>query len=155
VLDTVRLQWEGVYNLERVDEYSGLDYTMGLYSILDSQFNSITQTWWSHRLLYIGKVYDQTFAERLKQHLAGDDVWRWIRKNLRYHATSKVGHVDLMGRERISFELVSDIESLLINFLKPPGNVKSRVDYYGRTLLVLNGGKYHPLPERISTDDIE
>lgn len=138
-----------------VSRYDDLDYTMGVYMILDSKCNPVTERWGSHKLLYIGKVYDHTFLERFRQHLAGDDVWSWIQKNLKNDAAAKVGHVDLVSGERISFELVGDIESLLINVLKPPANIQSRAGYHGRDLTILNEGKYQPLPERVSTKDIE
>jgi hypothetical protein len=128
---------------------------MGVYMILDSVHNESSGRWGTHRLLYIGQVYDQTFQERLRQHVRGDDVWRWVCRNLRHQATFKIGHVDLPNGSRISRELVDDIESLLINALQPPGNLQSTTNYHGRDLVILNRGRFEPLPPRVSIDDIE
>jgi len=155
VMESVRLLWEGVYNLSELERYDDLDYTMGVYMILDSRHNPVTGKWGSHRLLYIGKVYDQSFRTRLAQHVAGDDVWGWVRRNLENDATAKIGHVELVNGGRISRELVNDIEALLIKTQRPPGNLQSVTDYYGRDLRIHNEGMFRPLPSIISTDDVE
>ena len=153
-MPTVKLIWDGIFDASRIDEYEGLNYTMGVYMILDSIHNRASGRWGSHRLMYIGQVYDQTFQERLNQHVRGDDVWRWIRRNVRHQPTFKIGHIDLQDGNRISRELVDDIEGLLINVLQPPGNLQGISSYSGRALVILNQRRYTPLPPRISTEDI-
>jgi len=153
-LETVQLKWYGPFQLETFDEYDVAEDIMGVYMLLDSEYHAARRTWTHHALLYIGMVYDQTFLDRLKQHMLGDVVWKWIERNHRYEVTIKVARVILLDRERISKPLLQDIEGLLIAVKQPPGNVQSTKTYAGQDLRIRNTGKYSPLRTIISTEDL-
>jgi hypothetical protein len=67
--------WYGSYDPELFYKSDLARDVMGVYMFLDSENHEITNSW-IHPLLYIGMVYDQTFNDRLLQHMRGDDVWQ-------------------------------------------------------------------------------
>jgi len=120
---------------------------------LDSEHHEDRSTW-THRLLYIGMVYDQTFNERVLQHMRGDDVWLWIQDNYEYEVTFKAARIGLPDRQRISPELVQAVESLLIGVMQPRGNIRSTRTYRWRPLKIINTRQFKPLRPTLSTSDL-
>lgn len=121
---------------------------------LDSEHHEDRGTWTHHQILYVGMVYDQTFNDRLTQHLRGDDVWEWIQDHHEFEVTLKAARIGLPSRERISRELVQAVESLLIGVLQPPGNIQSTQTYTRQSLRVRNLRKFKPLRLSLSTSDL-
>jgi hypothetical protein len=154
-LETVKLSWYGPFLLEEFSEWEISDEVMGVYMLLDSERNEERRNWVHHAILYIGMVYEQTFLDRIKQHLRGDDAWTWIEKHHEYEVTIKVARVMLLERQRISKQLLQDTESLLIGVEHPGGNVQSTKTYAGPDLEIRNTRKYNPLGEIISTEDLQ
>ena len=87
----MELYWYGPYDPELFYKSDLARDVMGVYMFLDSEYHEDTNTW-THRLLYIGMVYDQTINERLLQHMHGDDVWQWIQDNYEYEVTFKAAY---------------------------------------------------------------
>lgn len=129
---------------------------MGVYMCLDAEYDHETKRWAYHKgsLLYIGQVYEQTFMDRLNQHLretGENDPWPWIEKNHRYEVTIKAARVVLQADKRISSSLLDDIENLLIGVLQPRANYRGTRTYRGQDLEIYNTRKFKPLPEYVST----
>ena len=99
-------------------------------------------------------LYDQTFNDRLGQHLRGNDVWEWIQANYEFEVTFKVARIGLPDRQRISREFVQAIESLLIGVMQPRGNIQSTQTYTRQNLRIVNLRKFKPLRSSLSTDDL-
>ena len=102
---------------------------MGLYMYLDSAFDKKTRRWhyYDGSLMYIGKVYQQTFLTRLIQHLGEEgenDPWPWIEDNHRFEVTIKVARIALEPGKRLSKEVLHDIEALLIAVMQPAGELE-------------------------------
>jgi hypothetical protein len=96
-----------------------------------------------HEVLYIGKAFRQTVRGRFR-YSSKEGLWedlereRGIRK-----AIVLVGEVTLPPGKRLTDELVSDIESLLIKRIRPYGNIQSRTSRISRPgLRVLCVGKW-------------
>ena len=136
----VRLRWEGPFDLEDVynPEFEFFDDCY-IYMFLSES-----------EIIYIGKAHYQEMRKRLKQHLSGDDVWKWIRKNFSLkNIRVKVAFIEELGQERMSMELVDDIENLLIVTQQPPANIQKTRTYGGRTLKITNVGDRKPLPRTV------
>jgi hypothetical protein len=79
-----------------------------------------------NEILYIGKVNGTTVRRRF-QPSAKPVLWDFIVNDLGHtHVKVIVGLIDLPQGSRHSKQLLSDIESLLIYEIKPPGNVACR-----------------------------
>lgn len=86
------------------------------------------------------------------------DLWDAIRRSKSFHvadARVKVGDITPMGQQRISRELVADIESLLIIAVDPLRNIRSTATYRRRDLHIENTGSFSPLPKRLATENLE
>lgn len=57
------------------------------------------------------------------------------------------GIITSISQERISAELVDDIEACLIFTNQPEQNTVSKKDYTGRDIIITNEGGYYPLEE--------
>lgn len=108
----VRITWI------RIEEGTKLLWTInrGLYAYLGPDGD----------ILYIGKVNGSTVRKRF-QLSAKPDLWNFIANDLG-HAELEVivGILELPEGARQSRQLLSDIESLLIHKIKPPGNIACR-----------------------------
>ena len=129
---------------------------MGLYMYLDSAFDTKARRWhyYDGSLLYIGKVYQQTFLTRLIQHIGEEgenDPWPWIEDNHKFEVTIKIARIGLKLGNRLSKELLHDIESLLIAVMQSRGNWSGTRTYYGRDLAIFNNRKFQPLRKVVST----
>jgi hypothetical protein len=78
------------------------------------------------QILYIGKAYRLSVRDRMKGNHK-EKLYKYI---INSYKTNKlkviVGELILDEGQRLSEELVTDIESLLIIRLKPPGNIQNR-----------------------------
>lgn len=142
LVQKVRIEWYGPF-----DPYDYYPETY-FYMVYDKKQRVI---------LYIGQAYRQPVRNRILQHVWGD-LWDWIRRSKSIHVKDvaiKVGDLTRIGQQRVSKELIDDIESLMIIVLQPPGNIKNTRTYSGRELQIENTGKCSPLPKRISTKDLD
>jgi hypothetical protein len=153
-MEEVELYWYGPYKVDLFRLEDIADDVMGVYMFLDSEHHEDRSTWTHHQILYIGMVYEQTFDDRLGQHLRGDDVWKWIQGHHEFEVMLKAARIGLLSRERISRELVQAIESLLIGVMQPPGNIQSTQTYTRQALRIRNLGKFKPLRSYLSTSDL-
>lgn len=149
----MELYWHGPYDPELFYKSDLARDVMGVYMFLDSEYHEDTNTW-THRLLYIGMVYDQTLNERLLQHMRGDDVWQWIQDNYEDEVTFKATRIGLPDRVRISPELVQAVESLLIGVMQPRGNIRSTGTYRWRPMKITNMRQFKLLRPTLSTSDL-
>jgi len=97
----------------------------------------------THEIIYIGKAFGQTVRGRFR-YSSKEGLWedlereRGIRKVI-----VLVGEVFLPPGRRLTDELISDIESLLIKRIQPYGNIQSRNSRISRPgLRVLCVGKW-------------
>jgi len=124
----VHIEWEGNYDLGDVltDSWGRLEAGWGFYMIF------VDRT-----LVKIGQTYRQDFKRRLEQQL--EDYWREL-------PTFKIGEITWATAERITQQLVDDVECLLIYMRQPSDNSKCKKTYAGRgDLEILNTGDYSPL----------
>lgn len=138
--DTVRIQWWPV----TVGDQELIDSTVVLYSYvtLDGQ------------IVYVGKADRSTVWERYRCGSKGA-VWRRI--NAHFGKPMKcfviVGDLTLPRGRRLSRALLADIETLLINNLRPVGNrsaISTRISRPG--LRVVCRGVWWPLSVRTFRD---
>jgi hypothetical protein len=155
-MESVRLDWYDPFRPENFWRMSIAQETMGLYMYLDGTFDKRAR-WWHYydgSLLYIGKVYQQTFLARLIQHIGEEgenDPWPWIEENHEFEVTTKIARIALQRGNRLSKEMVHDIESLLIAVMQPRGNWSGTRTYSGRDLTIFNSRRFQPLRKVVST----
>jgi hypothetical protein len=143
----VRLKWYGSFTVDEVhtSDFRVFENIEGFYMFLNES-----------KILYIGQVYFKSLRRRIEEHLRGDSLWRWIKRNYgSKNVTVKISEIENLGQERITKELVNDIECLLIGLQEPEGNIQGKVTYGGRDLKIVNLGKRNPLPKTLSTDMLE
>ncbi|MDA2913861.1 hypothetical protein MYX77_07880 [Acidobacteriia bacterium AH_259_A11_L15] len=121
---------------------------------LDSRVDTYRRTAVHEEILYIGMCYSQAFTDRIWQEW-NDEIGEWLKKNKRFQLTLKLGTIQVVGRERTSWRTVKDVESLLIVTQDPPGNRASTKTYAGRELAIVNLGKREPLPDEVSTLELD
>ncbi|MFK7908074.1 MAG: hypothetical protein AB8B69_23285 [Chitinophagales bacterium] len=102
-----------------------------------------------YRPLYIGMAYRQSVYRRLKSH---HKLGKIIKQQFGLgKIVVRIGQIRFSSKNRISQDLVDDIESVLIINEQTRYNVISRKKYNGRPLDVTNKGKYRPLHRRIDS----
>lgn len=146
-IQIVRLKWHGSFTIDEIytSEFSVFENIDGFYMFLLRS-----------KILYVGQVYFKSLRKRIEEHLRGDSLWRWIKRNYSSKNISvKIADIEGLGQKRITKELVNDIECLLIALLQPEGNIQSKATYQGRDLKIVNLGKRTPLPKTLSTDTLE
>jgi len=139
-MDWLQIEWEGPYTVDGAKK-AKVAQTFGLYAIHRRQRGR-------EKLVYVGRVYWQSFAKRLSQHRRD-----WLDE--RYdddEVAVYFGVVRPSTGRRISFERVADAEGLLIHELTPPHNTASKRGYKGRDLLVINTGKVGDLDQIVTSD---
>ncbi len=105
-------------------------------------------------IYYLGKCYGTSVRQRWNYD-AKHDVWDCIEKKTKNHCPI-VAEFELPRGARISKQLVSDVESLLIFRLKPPCNVQcisSRGSFSRPDTKVVCSGDAWPLSQKIFRDD--
>lgn len=142
-MQEVKLKWYGPFDIDEIYEsdFEVLDYIEGFYMFL-----------YESKILYIGQVYFKSLRERINEHLRGDSLWRWIERNYdSKNVSMMIAEIESMDQERITKQLVNDVESLLIITQQPEGNIQSTRTYYGRDLKIVNLGECAPLPKTLSS----
>jgi hypothetical protein len=90
----------------------------GLYAYLSPDFRK--------EILYIGKTDGTTIRQRWNSP-DKDILWDFIEQKLGYRKhILLVGEIEMGLNHRLSCELLTDIESLLIRALQPCGNIQSK-----------------------------
>ncbi|MCP3993468.1 MAG: hypothetical protein GY722_00170 [bacterium] len=142
----MRIDWKGPYRLAQVLEMRDDQDDCGLYQIYGHHV-----VFGAKSLLYVGKVTEQTFATRFKQHQAEwlhEDTDVWIH----------VGRIDKRDykKEQESWSdwttIVTDAESLLIYWHSPPYNSQGLSKYDGQELRVQNRGERGSMLPESSSD---
>jgi len=145
-MDEVVLRWSRAWPFADLSRNPNLWFTRGLYAFL-------TPT--PLEVLYIGMTYDQRFSTEIARHLGpldrgipvvsrADAVGRWIYKKFTVNPYAKIAHIELANGERISRQLVEDVEAALINIHTPPANLRSMRAYYGRAIRIRHKGYKKP-----------
>jgi hypothetical protein len=151
----VTVEWsKGVIQFSELDgDYRSLDDN-GFYAILGGSWDESSNKWTGIRLLYIGQAYAQTIRERVKQpHDSYSCIQAYLREHARHEALLRTGIIAKCSQERITQELVDDIEACLIRSNRPRCNVQSKYSYGGRTIAITNTGGYYPLLQTCSCAD--
>jgi len=137
----ILLTW---HDAHRKPEY--LQYDVALYAIVHPNREDI---------LYIGKADGSTVAGRRNAEDKDERVWRRIEEELGlYRSGFIVGEFPLIKGQRLTRQLVCDVESLLIHQVKPwanTSNVKSRGSY-SRPGMVVRCQGYWPLGSKTFRD---
>jgi hypothetical protein len=77
-------------------------------------------------ILYIGKAWGTTVKARWSRS-AKENFWTDLQKERKIGShIALIGLVCMIGDQRLTSQLLSDVESLLINREKPWGNIQSR-----------------------------
>jgi len=143
----VKLRWHGPFKIDEIFEldYEVLEYIEGFYTFLHKS-----------KIIYVGQVYYKSLRDRIKEHLCGDSLWKWIKRNYGLKNISiKIAEIEHVSQKRITKKLVNDIEALLIATQQPEGNIQATKTYWGRDLKIVNLGNKDPLPETLSTDMLD
>ena len=98
------------------------------------------------KLRYIGMAYYEYLGERLSNHEVIDEIKDdFPETSIRI----RTGNIIAPDFDRISKQLVQDIESALINYHDPEYNISSTDTYWGRDIQVTNQGTFRPLKKVI------
>ena len=138
------VNWQGPFsNLEA----EAMEFSKGLYMFISADEGREPRSWVPKDCLYIGMTYDQDFGEEIRAKWAGD-VGDWIRRNVEGTILVKVGHIELLEHQKITEQIVKDIECLLIYRTQAPANIQCKKSYTGRLPIhVWNVGNARPLPD--------
>ncbi len=110
IMNNVTLEWEQV---EDIDSIRKLD---------DTEFYAFTQ---DNTLLYIGIAYFQDVADEIRQTIRD---FNYDENKIRIW----LGYIDESDYERITEEIIRDVECLLICGNEPLDNTQCRDNYSGR-----------------------
>lgn len=142
--DSIILDWRNV------DAESGRwndrwDYTLALYAILHPSADEI---------LYLGKADGSTVRSRWNADDKHERVWRRIEDDLAvFEHRFIVGEFRTPAHKRLTRELVSDIESLLIYHIQPWANIQNTKSRgYTRPGLVVRCNGHWLLQQKIYCD---
>src|SRR3990170_7336698 len=99
-MEMIRVFWEGPYSVTScIDKFGNYD-DFGIYAI--------TRQWGGKEtLLYIGRAYWRTFAERIAEHER-----EWLNE-LRGTVKVRIGRIKLRYGKKHSLSRMDDIEKLL------------------------------------------
>lgn len=115
-------------NLEYIDEN-------GFYAIYLGRHNPETNKVENGELLYIGQVYDQTIRQRLQQpHDADSCINNQKRQKPDFELFFKTGIIIETDQERVTSQLIDDIECCMIYSNQPKCNVQCKESYEGREI---------------------
>jgi hypothetical protein len=136
---SIRLYW---YNCVDDDD-PRWDYSIALYAYLAPMKAAI---------YYLGKCYGTTVRRRWNYD-AKSDVWNHLSRFSKYHRTIIA---EIETKQRLTRELLSDIESLLIYEIDPCCNVqntRSRGKHSRPGMRIECRGKAWPLSRRVYRDE--
>ena len=128
------INWEK-YLLTDVLEKNYMQKEFGVY------FISLEPFLRRKEILYIGKIVNQTFPERIRQNYQtfNESLLKRIR-NARVFVS-----LGLLKNVNPDEKIVSEVENLLILMKKPVHNNQLKNKYHGREIVIKNGGAYSPL----------
>lgn len=141
-LNIIEIEWDGPYVMDEIIEKMDGDTDYGVYQIYGTHNINGPNT-----LLYIGKVEEQTFSQRFKQH---EDWLSWEPSELQVYV-GRIGGIKQPDDEDW-VQAIADAERLLIYYCAPPYN-SSNINKYGdiESTIILNHGKKNALPLEVST----
>jgi len=137
----VRIKWSTNCGWLSNANTSNLKYLddNGFYAIYLARYNSQTIMVGDGKLLYIGKAYDQTIRQRLQQHHDADQCINNLkRQKTNYELFFKSGIISETDQERLTVQLVNDIECCMIFMNKPSCNIQCKEKYDGREVSIEN-----------------
>lgn len=140
-MELVTIHWHGPY---RVDNLALHDITLetGIYAI--SRIFGGRES-----LLYIGQTL-RDFEKRIGEHRRD-----WLNFE-RGQILIRCGTLEFESGRRYSKRKLNDVESLLIQWHKPPRNTRDMKWYRGREFLsVLNSGRRGLLDHHVSAEELE
>lgn len=109
----------------------------GFYAIYLGKHDRETRKVKDSRLLYIGQAYDQTIRQRIQQpHDVDECMSNFKKKNPGYDLFFKSGIVSEIDQQKISSQLVDDVECCMIFRNQPECNTQCRESYMGREIIV-------------------
>jgi len=101
-------------------------------------------------ILYIGKAWSATVRDRwYKKRVFWKDLEK--QRGIKY-TIPLIGEVYLFGEQRLTRELLADIESLLINIEKPWGNIQCQKDRIRRPSMQVKCTSKWPKRRKIYED---
>lgn len=113
-MSNVNVDWEGPFDPYDSEDREHLhSFTRGVYAWVDED----------GCLAYVGEVYDQSFDQRIGQEINNGQIWYRGGYNGPEEMDVYIGHIQT---DRLSFQLLADIESTLIFHLQPSCNEKKR-----------------------------
>jgi hypothetical protein len=133
-MDKVRVFWSKDRPIEKAIKVDEKQYEY-LYMILAKK-----------KLLYIGQAFNQYLGNRLSRHEVLNEILDDYSEEI---IRIRFGNIIAPQFSRITKKLVTDIESVLINYHDPPYNIQSTDTYYGRDIQVTNLGTFKPLKKVI------
>lgn len=143
-MDCFKVDWGDFYLLETAHEHA--PPSIGIYAMFETR----GKTHIIDRLLYMGKA--KNIRERIRKH---KHEWTHTQsnevKNARCFCFGEIK--PLIGR-LVSPNQLGDIESILINNLKPEGNdAQTKKGYVGKPILVISSGKHDSLRRVVCHDN--
>ena len=146
----VTIEWEqGIIKFSDIKTKTSkyLD-NKGFYAIITGKFDSNSKHYKEISLRYIGMAFDQTVRERVQQkHDAYIDILKYLSENPGFEALVMVGCITKCSQDRITKQLMEDIEACLIFRNKPKNNIVKKYNYAGRSITINNTGDFRPLKE--------
>ncbi|MCL2440968.1 MAG: hypothetical protein FWD14_04455 [Treponema sp.] len=149
-MDCTTIEWSSTVVPYSNVQDSGNGYldNNGFYIILTGKYSSQIRKYVDIKLQYIGKAYAQSIRERVQQeHDAYIKIDQFLKKNSGYSALVRPGIIIELSQQRVTPQIVDDIEACLIFCNQPPANTLNKDKYSGRDIAIINTGGYYPLEE--------
>jgi len=155
------ISWEGDYEFNENTLQQLLEIKNVISSFPDSFLGecgvySIHSKICKNQICYIGYTYgdeyERCFIDRLKEHLNSEYIGECPIRALQ-PAYFKIGFITDIGQERISKQLLEEIEGLLIIVHQPTCNSMKKKSTVCREMTITNNGDYLPLMKRIDSRD--
>jgi len=149
VLDAFTVHWtQSVDTLQAIasstTKLPNLDNN-GFYALLGGRWNDTTKKWSDLELLYIGQAFDQTLRTRILQpHDAYTCIEAQLEKTGKT-AIVMVGVVTQASVQRLTQDVIDDLECCLIYSNQPLCNERCKDTYSGREITITNIGGNFPL----------
>jgi len=138
----VRITWtSNASRLSNID-ISKLDYLdgKGFYAIYACVYNKDRNSITPKKLLYIGQAFEQTIRERLKQPHDADACMKKEKQNEPNSGLwFKTGVITKHDQEKVTQQLLNDVECCMIYVNKPKCNTLCMETYEGGAIEVTHG----------------
>jgi hypothetical protein len=143
---SVRVEWEGLFSIDKVLELNDKNKDFGIYQIYGTHI-----IFGKKALLYIGQTYkgetDRTFSQRFHEE---HTVWLKEEEDVSIH----VGRIKDCGIDKSNLrQVIKNTEALTIKWHPPPYNSKNIETYNGERLEVVNRGIRGSLDKRYKSRD--